>query len=259
MKLLNDIGLIGDFLGTIPVMIELAKRSPEGLQVAGVHPEIKELFTMIPVKYKITEALSTEGFDEALDLSEAFRIASVRDLHMTQAHFAVLGLEVPSKPVRPELELDGVTSCIKTSDYIVSPFSRSLMNNPDQLWPRHYWQELVDIMADRKFILIGKTAHDDFNYLKGKNIQKAFNNSFNYLSLLMRNVRGVISVVTGTSHLSYALDVQNYLFRHNQGTWGLNPEAMQIDVDTDPEEMAEILIKAEAIKKSLTYESKSAV
>lgn len=244
MKLVNKIGLIGDFIGTIPVMIHLASKSPEGLQVAGVWSEIREIFGMIPSKYKITEALSEQGADHKLDLEEAFRIASVRGLHMTQAHFAVLGLDVPDKPVRPELEIEMNGAPIKMKgDYIISPFSRSLPE--DQRWPSQYWQELVDTMDDKQFILLGSQKRgDDFNYIMGDNVSKFFDCSFNYVAALLENNRNLIGLVSGLSHMAYALNVNTWLLAGQTGAWGLNPEATMIPVaGLKPEDLIDILKK----------------
>lgn len=242
MKLINNIGLIGDFLGTIPVMIHLARENPEGLQVANVHPEIKELFTMIPKEYKITEALSKEGADAELNLLEAFRISSIKDLHMTQAHFATLGLPVPDKPIRPELEFDydPEKRTGLSGDFMIAPFSRSLPD--DQKWPSHYWQEVIDKMHDKSFAILGNTKHDDFNFISGNNVIKNFGYSFNFVSRIIKKSGKLISLVNGMSHLSYALGVETYLISGQTGKWGLNPEALFIPITKlEPDQLIEIL------------------
>jgi hypothetical protein len=223
MVLKNDIGLIGDFVGTIPVMKYLA--SIEKLRVRDLHVEILQLFNMIDTSSveEIVAADKDEQVDLSLDLVEAFKIADKKGLHMTQAHFAVLGLPVPNKPIRPSLRKISDKYKVRTTkfDYLLSPFSRSLPE--DQRWQKEKWQDLVDTMHDTKFALIGSKT-DDIDYVQGRNVSKLFNTTFRFLLNYM-DVASLISVVTGTSHLAYANSSKNYLFC-NQGPWGKNPDAI---------------------------------
>lgn len=222
MKLKNNIGLIGDFLGTVPVMQAIARTTR--LEVVGLHDEIMQLWHMIDKRdLDMTWLVGTPQVPDAeLDLEKAFAIGDKKGLHMTQAHFAVLGMEVPDKPIRPILDKPTSYSPYPAVDYIISPFSRCLPDN--QRWPKERWQELVDEMYDSEFMIVG-SAKDDTSYLKGLNVTYTYGAAFRHLSSMMKSTKkGLISVVTGTSHLAYAIGVKNYLFC-NQGAWGKNPEA----------------------------------
>ena len=220
MVLRNDIDLIGDFLGTIPAMIEVTKKEP--LQVI-INDKVAGLFDLIPKKYGI-ERVYEGQHDKAFDLQIAFKFASIANLHMIQSHFAFVGLPIPINIPRPELEFDKLVSYLKY-DYILAPFSRSLP--PEQLWQQAKWIELVRSMPDKKFILFGNSKHDT-NFINEPNCAVVFDRPFDVVCNLIQQSEAVISVVTGISHLCYALNKTNYLF-FNQGLWGKNVDAICFD------------------------------
>jgi ADP-heptose:LPS heptosyltransferase len=207
MIIRNDNDLIGDFIGTIPAM-----QAVDALYV--IKPQMVELASMARIEYTIVQQLC----DKEFDLHNAFAFAASHNLHMIQANFRELDLPVPRNIPRPELTV--ITEPVPVVDYVLSPFSRSLPES--ERWEK--WQELIDSMADKRFALIGG-MYDDEDYLTG--CLKIFNRSLNYISNVLLNSKGLISVVTGTSHLAYALGVKNYLFC-SQGAWGKNPEAIHL-------------------------------
>lgn len=217
----NDNDLIGDFIGTIPAMQEMAKGGPvevickdgvaELLEMAGLSRHSSWMFSD-----------SFDGIgDRTFDLHGAFALAAKESLHMTQANFKAMGLPIPKDVLRPFLQVGPDPRMSVAYDYILSPFSRSLPEN--ERWPKERWAELVKAMPDKKFAMVGG-PNDDPDYIPGTSV--IFGHSFEYLSMLLLNVRhGLISVVTGTSHLAHALGARNFLFC-NQGAWGKNPDAL---------------------------------
>jgi len=218
MILRNDNDRIGDFIGTIPAMIELS-RQHGGLEVI-CHESMIGLLNLIPGKYSI-KASGATLFDKSFDLMGAFAYAAQNNLHMIQANYHTLGLPVPHEVVRPELEVRNIAH--GSFDFILAPFSRSLPE--EQLWQLEKWQQLVNSLPDYNFCLLGDPRHDDPTFIKGSNVFPCFGHKLEYVgSLLKSSEKGLISVVTGISHLAYALNVKNYLF-FNQGLWGVNVEA----------------------------------
>lgn len=220
MVLKNDIDLIGDFLGTIPAMVELSKQEP--LHVI-INDKVEGLFDLIPKKYGIKRVYD-KPYDKAFDLHAAFKLASIENLHMIQSYFPFVGLPIPNNIPRPELEFDKTEPCTKY-DYILAPFSRSLP--PEQLWQQEKWVELVKSMPDKQFILFGNSKYDT-NFINEPNCVSVFDRPFDVVCNLIQQSKAVISVVTGISHLCFALDKTNYLF-FNQGLWGKNIDAICFD------------------------------
>ena len=220
----ND-GLIGDFLGVIPVVIDLSKR--DELQVK-IHPEATTIFSMIPKKYNIKLQEREDDFYDVIlkmDISRAFTISSENNYYMSQAHFAFLGLEVPETPLKAELEFDEIE--MFTYDYIIAPFSRSLPAS--QCWSKEEWQRLVELMPESTFCIIGH-ERDPRNYIRGDNVSEMYNEPLVKVVNLLKSVkRGLISVVSGPSHLSFHLGVKNYLLSNQNMKWGNNPEAIRIE------------------------------
>ena len=224
----NGEGLVGDFLGTIPAMQQLA-RDNMGIHVI-IHPEAEKIFKLIPAHYNIVRAFHREYPEDyytkslSLDISKAFSIADQKKLYMSQTHYEVLGLPIPHVPPRAELDIEEIG--FPTYDVLLAPFARSLP--PQEKWAREKWQQLVDRFPHIKFGLLGTKTHDDPEFLKGYNVTAEFDHNFMYVSNLMKKCTVVLSVVTGISHLCFHLDVPNLLINNQNFTWGTNPKANNI-------------------------------
>lgn len=215
-------GLIGDFLGFIPVITELAKQDELHL---SIHPESASLFSLIPKKLNISQQQPVH-YNKILKLDayEACGISRIHNYYMSQAHFAYLGMPVPKIP--PKAELEFATLNVASFDYILAPFSRSLPN--EQQWPKEQWQKLVDQMPQCSFCIIGH-ERDDQHLISGNNVTALYNKPIvEVINVLKKAKRGLISVVSGPSHMAFHLSVKNYLLTNQQMTWGNNPDAIQI-------------------------------
>lgn len=227
MIFLNSVDLIGDTIGTLPAMMALSLTINDMLFVHSACPQV---FKMIPKKYdNIVPISALERIDTRIiqvDLHGAFKIASENNLHMTQAYFEMFGLPRPETIPQPELEFKLEHSMPANMDYALAPFSRSL---PDtERWPQEKWQELVDNNQNRKFVLYGNSNYDDPNFLKGLNLFPMFDHPLADVAFSLSNLKyGLISVVTGISHMAHAIGTKHILL-HNQGAWGINPNALHI-------------------------------
>ncbi|GAO43784.1 glycosyltransferase family 9 protein [Flavihumibacter petaseus] len=222
----NPDGLIGDFLGTIPAMIDVARIHQ--LDVV-IHPEARELFDLIPKRYGITaidEPGSNDGYDYhgTMDISAAFTLSHQKDYYMSQAHMELLGLWVSPQPPKAELDIPDID--VPVADFILAPFSRSLPS--EQKWPAAQWQKLVDMHPDKTFVVIGHDR-DPRRFITGRNVLDAYAQPITEVcNLLKKARRGLISVVSGPSHLAFHLGVKNYLLTNQNMTWGNNPDAIQL-------------------------------
>lgn len=220
MIIRNVNNLIGDYLGTVPAMQLIAERNAAiGLPCTFIVPDgIASLHKMAGLQRS-----DSNYADCSFDLHRAFALADKENLYMSQAHFSFVGLPTPSEPPRPQLNVP--VFGVQSFDYILAPFSRSLP--PEQLWPRQCWQGLVNSMPDKSFCLFG-AGKDDIDFIDAPNCTPVFDASFDIVCNVMRAAKGgVISIVTGISHLAFALNVKNYLLI-NQGSWGRNPDAICI-------------------------------
>lgn len=224
MTVYNPNDLIGDFIGTIPAMQAL----PAGTEFIIKHPmaELLEL-ARLPRCNEI-------GADKAFDLHGAFALADKKQLHMNQANFHFVGLPVPEEIPRAKLYIK--PEVVPVFDYVLAPFSRSLP--PEQKWD--HWQSLVNAMPDKKFALLGNSTYDGEGYVTGDNVTPIFNRSMNYVSNVLLQSGGLISGVTGISHLAFALGVKNWLF-FEQGTWAKSPEAILLPMSTTHHDLIAML------------------
>lgn len=236
VTLVNPIGPIGDFIGTVPATIAAAERAnAEGKRLRLYHqPGITDLVRALPKRLNI-EAIAhhdTDGLsrghadgsipaDYAFDLMKAFSWCSQREVYQTRYYFGEVGLPIPQHDVRPEFELP--PSRAIELDWGLAPFARCLPD--EQRWPRKLWQALVDVMPDRSFTLFGQAGVDDPNYVTGRNVVPCFGRSLSHVCEIIRDLRfGLVSVSTGPSHIAYAVGQHNVLLI-NQGRFCWNPDA----------------------------------
>lgn len=223
LAILNKEGLIGDFLGTVPAMQQY-KQDNEVVFI--IHDEAKELADLARLNYFTLSEL--DKYKDQLDLhelyiEEAYHLAQMSNLYMSQTWFGQLGYVIPEQPPKPELYIKPETT--ERVDFVVSPFSRCLPD--DQKWKKENWVRLFASMPEYTFAVIGHERDLDSDYTaNAENVVGIFNKPMNYVAnLMMRSTHGLISVVTGTSHLAFALSVKNFLLT-NQGAWGTNPEGI---------------------------------
>lgn len=223
----NKDGLIGDFLGSIPAMQALAK---DNKLVVEIHPEAEKLVPLIDNPNGIIFTTNPSGgtIDKTIYSATAFSIATSNDWYMSQAFMYQLGLPVSSVPPKATLKYDNAD--VPIFDYIISPFARSL---PDrQKLPKKVWQELIDSMPNHTFCVLGTTKHDDLWFLQGPNIKPWYDFPFDIVCNLLTKAReGLISVVTGTSHLAFHLGVKNWILNNQDFKWGTNPDGINIRND----------------------------
>jgi hypothetical protein len=222
LKYLHD--LIGDFLGMMPLMTELSKQ--EELHVS-IHPEVECLLDLVPKKYGIKLKDRDEAsYDKIVevDIFKVFKLAIERNYYMSKAALAYLNFDMSENPPKAELEFEAVET--SAYDYIIAPFSRSLP--PEQRWPQEQWQKLTELLPDKLFCIIGH-ERDDKNFMTGKNIFGMYNEPLIKVISVMKNARkGLISVVSGPSHIAFHISVKNYLLTNQYMAWGNNPEAVTI-------------------------------
>lgn len=233
----NKEGLIGDFLGTIPAMQALAQQDR---LIVEIHPNAQAIVPIIsnPLNIIFTTQPSGHSINVVLSSQEAFQIAVQNNWYMTQAFLAQASLDIPTTPPKADLIYSAVAS--PEADFILSPFARSLP--PNEKWSQAEWQRLVDMQPHLTFCLIG-SSKDDPNFIKGHNVKVELGRPFNFICQLLKSSKGLISVVTGTSHLAFHLGVKNYLINNQSMLWGTNPDAVNIRTDIPKLKAEEIIDK----------------
>lgn len=227
MRLINQERLLGDFLGTLPFMQAVATREP--LEVI-IHPEAAQLAALSHPKYGIRFIKTTDVPDDmsllinTLDLQHAFRLSVEHMLYMSQAHFLQQGWTVPAEPPKADLLIPDIP--VPKYDFIVAPFSKSLPE--EQKWPQEQWQNLVNMFPDLTFCVIG-SHKDPRGFVHGQNVFEHYGLLLNRVFNLLKNARnGIISVVSGPSHMAFHTGVQNILLTNQNMEWGNNPDAFCI-------------------------------
>jgi len=221
-------GLIGDFLGGIPAIQIIAMGYDE--TEVRIHPEAQKILPII--KRHPSLHFSPESRPRAnakrflLDSSSAFQVAVNKNIYMSQAYIASLFKEVPAFVPKAQLEILPIHT--PSYDFLISPFARSLP--PEQKVDKKVWEEFIASNPTYSFAILGNSKYDPMDYLAPQpNLSREFDHDFQYLSNLMKNSKhGLVSVVTGTSHLAFHLGVKNFLINNQNFVWGTNPEAKQL-------------------------------
>lgn len=222
-------GLIGDFLGQIPILQELSKEYEIYIELPE---DVRSIYNLIPKKYNIREydkEQSSINFSQNLDIHTAFSEAGRNNWYMSQAYYPQIGLSVPE--MAPKADLSWDFEWVPYYDFLLSPFARSLPSS--QKLEKENWQELVNRMPDKRFALLGNSKYDDREYISGENVFVEFDKPFDYICNLFKSHKTrnpmLISLVTGTSHLAFHIDAPNILLT-NQGDsgWGINPDSTKI-------------------------------
>lgn len=215
----NPIGLIGDVLGTFPILQELNRRH-ENFSVV-VDDEIKWVYDLVP-EIHLCDCKQAE---KELNLSQAFHISQFHGCYMTAAHYPILGMPMPAEPSRAELTVKEVD--VPIYDFVFAPFGRSAPSN--QKWSMDQWYELSKLLEGHKIAIVGSSKHDQYEMFYGDFTHEYDCDAHRLANILLKAKHGCISIVTGISHLCYHLGVKNYLLT-NQGDsgWGINPDSVKI-------------------------------
>lgn len=244
--------LIGDFLGCLPTLQHLCQEHDVYIDYAE---ECNSLYELIPRENNIVAVRSEQRVDYMatyrIDISRAFD-NSHRDnnWYMSQAFFKEVDLPVPHIAPKASLEYGQtpkeklVNIHIETPNnfYLISPFARSLPT--EQLWSKEKWEDLIKLNPEKKFLVLGNTNYNPTNYIAGENVHDYYDYPLIKVASLMQGSRGLISVVTGTSHLAFHLGVKNIVLNNQNMTWGRNPDGIHIETNIQnlkPEEVNEYL------------------
>lgn len=233
----NDIALIGDFVGSIPVMMELSKNEQLNV-IASANNQY--LFDLISKDYNIVRVDKPDFHitKYRFDLEGAFRLASNPDrYYMSQAHFPFFDLPIPNAAPKAALNLEPLEH--EPYDIILAPFSRSLPE--DQKWQNQKWIEIVKSFPNLRFALMGTSKHDK-PFINENNCDIVFDLPLPKVAYVISKTRLLLSVVTGLSHISFAVDTLN-LILELQGRWGVHPNAIRIHKNVETITTNEVINK----------------
>jgi hypothetical protein len=249
-------GLIGDFLGMIPTFQVIFNKHKDATIWLGVHPEAIPYCHLIPeinqpLLNQFIRVISSDYIDNIiaknsegadipgqlpviykLNSSDAFRRAAKYNLYMSKAFLEISGLipedyghiEFPKANLIYPDPIDGHPGY----DFIISPFARSLPL--EQKWSEEKWKQLIDLMPNFSFLILGNSTHDKMFIEGNDRVTYMFDQPLPIVARMMKYHcrHGLISLVTGTSHLAFHLGVTNYILNNQSMAWGTNPDGTNI-------------------------------
>lgn len=236
VQIINGINLIGDLVGTVPLMIDLA-RIHGGLEVYQTLDEGKWIYPMLE-KHNIQLVNNVEEGTPELDIERAFKFGCENELYMSSCWHEQFELPPPNPPPRPELDFEEVY--VPVYDYIFAPFSRSTPE--EQKWQKENWFKLGQELNLQGYSVcaFGNSKHDDMFYFEGGIYGAPVSQSklpytqfdrplTEVLNMIKKCRRGVVSINTGISHLCFATNTKNYLLNNQGRGWAVQPDAISIE------------------------------
>lgn len=220
MQIISEINLIGDAVNQYGILRDLSIKH-DGIELLTANSEW--FYELLPKDLNIKFIKSAGMGAQVIDMLKAYDLSRECNLHMSQAYHAQFGLPVPCNPIKPELVFEQLH--VPVYDYILAPHSRSLP--PKEKWDAEKWIELAQELEEQ-----GNSVCFFGNSLFDKEFI-GFNNEYDrpmveVLNMIKACNEGVISVVTGISHLCYAVGAKNYVMCNQLNKWGLNPDCIHI-------------------------------
>jgi hypothetical protein len=237
---------MGDSLGLMPCLAALAAREPLTVRIRrdpwgnSWQRNILDLASF-PVKMAEEDDSPLPATERSIffDL-QPIETAANRDGHyMSQAYMKVAGLPVPKVAPRPILRGFETPCPNENRQYIgIAPFSR-FCSPPRDMWTRENWQALVNAHPDQKFFLFGGPV-DDPNFITGPNVTPYFGRPLPQIASFLRQLRLLVCVSTGISHLSFAVGTPQLLF-YNQFSFQHVPDAFLLSPSATSQHTTNIL------------------
>lgn len=255
MLIVNPISLVGDFLGTLPALIDFIRHGGKKNVTVICNPVVEGLANLLQEDVKshfifdadlsidalqLDRQFWAERYNDyempvCLDLQRAFREATAKGLYMGAAYYGQLLRDVKSTKAELIVQPEALPF---QANYVISPFSRSLPES--QKIRRELWQELVDANPSSRFALIGTAKYDDPAFVTGPNVLPFFDHTWNVVGNLLKSSKAILSVVTGTSHFAFHIATRNILFTNQATAWGNNPDAIRVTKHIPDLQLADI-------------------
>jgi hypothetical protein len=228
IQIINPRERIGDFLGTLPPILELTKSHEVYLQTV---PALQEILPFLPPEIRLgTHPHPDKTYTISIDAAQS----RWEQWHIPQAYYEQLDLPVPKEC--PTIPLNVPYKKVPTYDYVIAPYSVSLPWG--HLWTSEKWDKLISSFPLHRFALIGSKTDPKLGW--HHNLKTYLGHPWLDVLNIIRNAKCVISVPSAISHFTYALGTPHILFI-NQPAWSQNPEAKaqltnylinEIEVDT---------------------------
>lgn len=243
MIIVNTIGLIGDYLGTLPAITDYIRKGNKKELKVIVPPQIRGLNELLPEEIQKHFVYDPEAYnpEDGLALKREYWAQKYNDYEMpvcfnihrafTEAgqkgHY--MGQAYYNQLLRPvgvaKAELSIQNEQVSQVDFVISPFSRCLPE--EQKVKQSLWQQFIDSHPEYTFVFLGTTKYDPIDYLKGDNVKSYFDHTWNQVGNMILKSKGLLSVITGTAHFSYHIGgTKNAIFSNQGFAWGTNPHSI---------------------------------
>ncbi len=219
---MNEEGLLGDSLMTIPFMIHLAKKQPAG--TCFLTMKNWDVANLIPKKYGIRPVWEMTGSTAhtcvKLDISTVFaRCGGQHMFHPTVGFFKLYNETPPNeRAIQPEIEFE-VKDEHPAYDYVISAMSRA---NGVRMWPLDEWRKLIPQLPG-SVCMVGSA--DEAQPFEG--IDYYLGHSLQDVAAVLSKAKCVITIDNGISRLTHAVGANHILLCSNVvgEVWGSYPGA----------------------------------
>lgn len=218
---------IGDALGAVPALAEMAKRSP-GLAIYWTCPEVVGLF---PIPYATQALYDYEPVAQSYDIQQVYAGFHHLGVSMPEAYARAMGIVLPDGPPMWPMgsALCGATQKIRPY-VLISNYSRSDFGTGYKNWPAGRWLALVELLHEAGLQVGHICAADDAPLVDADFVLQG--EPLGQVGLSMIDASASITIDNGMSWLAQAMQAPhvNLLSVNQTREWSWDPGPMAINL-----------------------------
>jgi hypothetical protein len=206
IKFINDNDGVGDFLCTVPFMLDYLKTNEATGKLhgnfnrwafEGLATTSKTILSSVDVASDEIKVLCSDAL--------AHHNKTGGHLHMAQCYYDMNGLAVPPLPLMIDIEPVKVNSV----DVVFCPFSSS--GRDAKTWPLDRWRLLKELLGAQTICAIAssKCGGDDIKTLSDMGFDMVVDQPCSLVASLLKTTRLLVTVETGIGHLAQFLGLKN--------------------------------------------------
>lgn len=206
LHVINDSPLIGDALGSYPIMLRFAQEAT--VHVTGdFNPLVKDFVEAPELRFN-----EPPRADKVIRLSPtlAFTHAGAHGINIAQGYFRHFGFAVPPLPITLPLKSAPIE---ERADIVIAPFARSDLTHVRR-WPQDRWQRLIAYFAPRYSVYILGGGDDELSWATAHGAKPFFDRPLAEVHTLLQTSRINVTVDTGIGHICNFGNIKNHIVIH---------------------------------------------
>jgi hypothetical protein len=233
VKVIANILPIGDALTCVPWLLALAAKHGTELYVQGpFNAAVQELLGSLPLRFDLPsdQLLQDHGHVVLIQAAYSRYHGGSPDLHIAQAHFALVGMDPPSLPLT--LPLLSTPTDLPAS-VVISPFSaHDRVHN--RCWFDERWNAVIDVLLNTHgfpVVYVIASPLDDVRPFERPGVRTVVGRPLSQIVDLIARSPLFLSIDTGPSHIAHFIGKWQHLLLYPaffSQHWACNPHGRKI-------------------------------